>query len=354
MKSLRIAAFVCLASGAFAASHIHDTLTLNDGVSRMYGSIAVTGPNGGPSPPTTQQIPIGANGVVDFNLIGCPGCKYTATYNLTTPEGVRVSQYQETWIVPDTNSTLTVKELWGGSSAPYYLISREQVNPAGLLPGQLWLWNGTHYAAAYPSTSADAASINGTSVQANTAPDQVLVTTAPAVSAWVSLANCVAAGRVLRYDTSTHGFSCPSLGASDIPDLSSIYEAKDSTILRTANFAGGGSALTVAHSDHNHAGVYEPVDVTILRRANLAGSGVAITPARSDHNHAGVYETATLNGSSLASGTYCLSVDGSGNKTWITPCPGGGGGGGGALRWPLLTNTDWTTMGNSQWTSMSN
>ncbi len=40
---------------------------------------------------------------------------------------------------------------------------------------------------------------------------------------------------------------------------------------------------------HDHSGVYEPVDSSILRQANLAGSGSAMTPARSDHNHGTTY-----------------------------------------------------------------
>jgi hypothetical protein len=44
---------------------------------------------------------------------------------------------------------------------------------------------------------------------------------------------------------------------------------------------------------HLHTGVYEPVDVTILRQANLAGSGSAVTPAHSDHTHSGYQATIT-------------------------------------------------------------
>lgn len=146
-----IAASALLASCAAGSSHIVDTLLLNDGVSQMYGTILATGPNGGNMPPSTTTITIGENGAVDFRLLGCPGCKYTATYNLTNAQGVKTAQFQETWIVPDTTNTLTVKQLWGGSSAPYYLISREQINPEGLLPGQLWLWDGSSFVAAYPT-----------------------------------------------------------------------------------------------------------------------------------------------------------------------------------------------------------
>lgn len=77
----------------------------------------------------------------------------------------------------------------------------------------------------------------------------------------VTLALCGVDGQILKYRTAT-GWTCEA----DQVD------------------AGG-------------AGIYEPVDATILRQANLAGNGVALTPAHSDHLHPGVYEPAITSGS---------------------------------------------------------
>jgi hypothetical protein len=62
---------------------------------------------------------------------------------------------------------------------------------------------------------------------------------------------------------------------------------------------------------HLHTGVYEPVDVTILRQANLAGSGSAVTPAHSDHTHSG-YQ-ATISG---APGTWPTSFPPVNSGNW--------------------------------------
>ena len=89
------------------------------------------------------------------------------------------------------------------------------------------------------------------------------------------------------------------------------------------NFAGSGTAITVSRSDHDHSGVYieteldgivgnEVVDATtnggLVRAgtgtqadpytlaADFAGTGSANTIARSDHDHTGVYLTAEVDG----------------------------------------------------------
>lgn len=56
------------------------------------------------------------------------------------------------------------------------------------------------------------------------------------------------------------------------------------------NFAGNGSANTVARSDHNHDTVYKATfsENTAFNR-DFAGSGSAVTVARSDHNHNSLY-----------------------------------------------------------------
>jgi hypothetical protein len=141
MRSLLVFLLACSAS---AATHIHSTLLLNDGVTPMAGKIFVSGPAGSSGfPSTSQPVAIGPGGVVDFSLVGCPGCAYRAQYQLVSPAGIVSQNFEEKWIVPDTVATITINQLWGGSSAPQYLISPQQQNPAGLSPGQLWVWSGT-------------------------------------------------------------------------------------------------------------------------------------------------------------------------------------------------------------------
>lgn len=235
-----IALLVVLVTGAAASTHIHHTLVLNDTVTPMYGIIDVTGPNGGAQPPSTQHVTIGTGGVVDFRLVGCPGCKYTAIYNLTNSVGVKTQQFQETWIVPDTTSTLTIPMLWGGSAAPYFLVSREQINPAGLLPGQMWLWDGNSFVAMYPANSSIAGmldpggnsvpyrdSLNHTRPVTGDPTDCVRVngTAGPCLPSgaldtvlqgggagqlptYVPLISCGDSSHALAYSTSTHTWSC--------------------------------------------------------------------------------------------------------------------------------------------------
>jgi hypothetical protein len=57
--------------------------------------------------------------------------------------------------------------------------------------------------------------INGTSVASNNAPDQTVVTTAPAVGAWTSLPSCPdTLGNHLNYSQATHGFLCGNTGSA--------------------------------------------------------------------------------------------------------------------------------------------
>lgn len=154
MKNLsRLAALAAMAWCASAATHIHDTLLLNDGVTPMTGKIAVSGPSGATVGPTNQTITIGANGVVDFSLVGCAGCAYRAIYSLTNSTGVVTQSYEERWIVPNTSSTLTVQQLWGGSLAPYYLTSLQQLNPAGFSDGMVVGFTGGMFAPVAPGGS---------------------------------------------------------------------------------------------------------------------------------------------------------------------------------------------------------
>ncbi len=57
--------------------------------------------------------------------------------------------------------------------------------------------------------------VNGTTVPANTASDQTVVTTAPALGAWIGLPSCPdTGGNHLNYSQATHGFLCGNTGGS--------------------------------------------------------------------------------------------------------------------------------------------
>ncbi len=153
-------------------THIVGTVPRSDG-SAAAGTITVSGPTvqGGNVPFDRQTVTIAA-GAVDFCLVGGPGYRYDAIYELLVG-GTRIPSYTERWIVPATTNVMTIQMLWGGSSAPQFLVSPQQINPAGLSAGQVWVWNGTAYA---PGSGGGGTSggINGTSlwseIEAGTAP----------------------------------------------------------------------------------------------------------------------------------------------------------------------------------------
>jgi hypothetical protein len=128
-------------------THIQDTPLLSDG-SPAYGKILVKGPSSpaGSVLSTTITITIGTVApTVDACLAGGVATKYTASYLLTSSTGRPTNSYSETWIVPATSSVLLIRQLWGGSAAPQYLVSPQQINPAGLISGQTWVWDGTSF-----------------------------------------------------------------------------------------------------------------------------------------------------------------------------------------------------------------
>jgi len=84
---------------------------------------------------------------VDFCLVGGQGWKYDATFSLVDSNGRPTDQFTERWIVPATATVLTRARLWGGSSAPQFLVSQQQINAAGLSAGEWWGWDGTSWSA---------------------------------------------------------------------------------------------------------------------------------------------------------------------------------------------------------------
>jgi hypothetical protein len=149
MTLLRIAALAAaLSSCAPAATHIVDTLTLNDGATAMAGRIYVTGPSGSPTVASTSRtVTIGTGGALDVSLVGCNGCTYRAQYQLTNSAGVVTMAFDERWAVPDVVATLTRAMVQDGSATPAGLVNAQRISGAGLSSGQLWVWNGSAYVA---------------------------------------------------------------------------------------------------------------------------------------------------------------------------------------------------------------
>lgn len=154
MKTI-ILIFAAALSG-FAATHIQSILRTNDGTTPWAAGskIFVYGPSGSITvDATTQTVTVGAAGAVDFYLTGCPSCTYRAQYQRRVGTVV-IENFQRTWIVPDTATVLTIDQLFGGGSAPYYQISPNQLNPAGYAPGQAPTWDGSSFApTSTPSTA---------------------------------------------------------------------------------------------------------------------------------------------------------------------------------------------------------
>jgi hypothetical protein len=156
-----IALGLLLAASAHAATcpagttHIVDTLLLADGATPMRGTIAVRGPSApaGSTVAGTTTVTIATGGVVDFCLTGGPGWKYDATFSLKDANDRPTDQFTERWIVPATAAVLTRARLWGGSSAPQFLVSPQQLNPAGLNAGQGWIWDGSSWVPGSGGTS---------------------------------------------------------------------------------------------------------------------------------------------------------------------------------------------------------
>jgi hypothetical protein len=159
--TLFLFAFPCFSVTCPSGStHIVDTLLTGDGVTPVFGKIIAKGPSSpsGSVLSTSLTISIGTGGSVDFCLVGGPAVKYTATYLFTTSTGKPINSYLETWIVPSTVSTLSVKTLWGGSAAPQYLINPNQLNPAGYAPGQAPTWDGSAFS---PASGGGGSGISG-------------------------------------------------------------------------------------------------------------------------------------------------------------------------------------------------
>jgi hypothetical protein len=158
MKNLiRLAALAAFVSSAFAATHISDTLTLNDGATAMAGHIYLSGPSGSTTTASSNTtITIGtsnitglaiAAGGIDIELVGCTGCLYRAQYRLENSRGVVTTEFEERWAVPDVGDTLTRIMVQDGSLTPAGLVNQQRISGAGLAVGQIWYWTGVAWQA---------------------------------------------------------------------------------------------------------------------------------------------------------------------------------------------------------------
>jgi len=103
------------------------------------------------------------------------------------------------------------------------------------------------------ATAITAGQINGTSVPANSAADQTIVTTASATGSWTGIPNCANDGtHALVYSTTTHTFSCQVItasgGTSGVLVGSSGNIAFGTATNGSCFFVGIGSAVSTATS----------------------------------------------------------------------------------------------------------
>ena len=167
--------------------------------------------------------------------------------------------------------------------------------------------------------------ISGTSVPANSAADQTVVTTGPAVGAWAGLPSCPdAGGNHLNYSTATHGFVCGNTGGSvGSVQFSSVGTGTNPNALLISGSLGYSGAGVV--NANQLGGVSLPGLATGLLK-NTTGTGAAgianaadvtgalgYTPAPLDTN--GLLPAANLPASavtatSLGSGTLAASLVG--------------------------------------------
>lgn len=242
---LALPAFCACPSGV---THIVDTLLSGDGTTPAYGKILVSGPSSpaGSVVSSTISVTIGTGGSVDFCLAGGVASQYTAAYLLTTSTGRATNSYTETWIVPNASATLTIKQLWGGSAAPQYLVSPNQINPAGLTAGQLWQWDGNSYV---PGNGGGGTwgSITGT-LSAQTDLNTALGLKAPRDTP-------VFTGQATIPDFTLAGHTHLNTAGGGTLDAAAIA----SGIFPIGRIPTGTSGTTVALGNHTHTGVYQPV-----------------------------------------------------------------------------------------------
>lgn len=116
-------ALVITGVSALASTRITDTVYLSDGITPASGRMVVQGfqrsANGKTALTSTVTVPIGPGGAVDFRLEGGTNVVFRTRVYITTNNGRTVlSSYDEPpWVVPDTSSPLTLRDIRGAAVA---------------------------------------------------------------------------------------------------------------------------------------------------------------------------------------------------------------------------------------------
>jgi hypothetical protein len=178
------------------------------------------------------------------------------------------------------------------------------------------------------------AKINGTSVPANTAADQIINTTASATGQWTSMPSCQdSAGNHLNYDTTTHAFSCGRTSSGgggsgatmnqNIRDVAISFDGGGSALsgtitrCRVLDFGGTIQQISIV-GDLTGNGVFKVLSVPY---ASYAGPSSASDISNGGETVAGAYklQDATLTGwtTALTSGTIlCGQLSSASVGTW--------------------------------------
>jgi hypothetical protein len=168
--------------------------------------------------------------------------------------------------------------------------------------------------------------VNGTTVAASSAADQLLTTTASGVSVWEAASNCVAAGGVTQYSTATHALTCHTLALSDLPVLhGQCTEAWGGS--GTSFALTSGDDAIVNNSCYNDSGATRTI-TAVKCRSDAASNGVYVNPT---FGAGGTGET-ILTGNLTCGNSYAYSATGTldtgAHIAWVTGTgidPGMGG-----------------------------
>jgi hypothetical protein len=96
-------------------------------------------------------------------------------------------------------------------------------------------------------SNASVAKIKGTSIPANSASDQTIVTTSSTVGSWAGLPNCLdSSGQHLNYNTTSHTFSCGN--TTGTPASAAFNSLTNGTNTQAAMLVGNGASLAPSGS----------------------------------------------------------------------------------------------------------
>ena len=247
MRSIALSVFVCL----LAALALPAQVTVGGGTVSAAGIPPGATIWSGTAPPPNS---VGANG--DYYLNTTNYCLYGPMAAGAWPSTCASSVRQLGYVAEN----LASKAVPGGY-AP--------LDANGLLP-----------AANLPQIAA----INGTSIPANAASDQTVVTTAPSVGAWAALPSCPdTGGNHLNYSLVTHGFLCGTTGGTagsvSFGGVGSGINANSLVVTGTLSYSGAGQVNANQLSGTALAGLSTGLlkNTTGTGAPSIAGSSDVIT-----------------------------------------------------------------------------